>query len=102
MEAIPHLRLDPVATTSGADGHRGLERDKNREWTDRREDTMHAVKGDHLLVHGNHVGEPNREGEIIEAQGPDGAPPYLVRWSDSGHESLVYPGGDAVIQHASE
>lgn len=63
---------------------------------------MHAVKGDHLLVHGNHVGEPNREGEIIEAQGPDGAPPYLVRWSDSGHESLVYPGGDAVIQHASE
>jgi len=60
---------------------------------------MHAAKGDHLVVHGNHVGEPNREGEILEAQGTDGAPPYLVRWSDDGHESLVYPGTDASVEH---
>jgi hypothetical protein len=60
---------------------------------------MHATKGDHLVVHGNHVGEPGREGEILEAHGADGAPPYLVRWSDDGHESLFYPGGDAHVEH---
>jgi Domain of unknown function (DUF1918) len=60
---------------------------------------MQATKGDHLVIHGNHVGERVREGEILEAKGRDGAPPYLVRWSDSGHESLVYPGGDAEVQH---
>jgi len=33
-----------------------------------------------------------RDGEILEVHGEDGGPPYLVRWSDSGHESLVFPG----------
>lgn len=46
-----------------------------------------------------HLGEPVREGEIVEVHGPEGGPPYLVRWSDTGHESLVFPGPDARIQH---
>jgi hypothetical protein len=33
--------------------------------------------------------------------GADGAPPYVVRWSDSGRESLVFPGPDAYVQHFS-
>ena len=37
-----------------------------------------------------------REGEVLEVQGDDGAPPYLVRWSD-GHEGLTYPGPDAYV-----
>ena len=28
-----------------------------------------------------------------------GEPPYLVRWSDNGHESLTFPGPDAYVQH---
>ena len=34
---------------------------------------------------------------ILEVRGPEGAPPYLVRFAD-GHESLVYPGGDCEIE----
>ncbi len=60
---------------------------------------MHATTGDRLVIQGNHVGEPLRDGEIIEVRGKDGAPPYLVRWADNGHESLTYPGPDAHIQH---
>ncbi len=60
---------------------------------------MHATKGDRLVIHGTHVGEPLRDGEIVEVRGPDGAPPYVVRWTDNGHESLTYPGPDAEVQH---
>ena len=28
----------------------------------------------------------------------DGQPPYLVRWEDSGHETLCFPGPDAHVQ----
>lgn len=58
---------------------------------------MHASPGDHLLVEGTKVGAPRRDGEVIEAQGEDGGPPFLVRWNDTGSESLVYPGPDAHI-----
>lgn len=60
---------------------------------------MHATKGDRLVLQGNHVGDPLRAGEIVEVHGADGAPPYLVRWSDDGHESLMFPGPDAYIEH---
>lgn len=60
---------------------------------------MNATVGDWLLVHNAHVGEHSREGEIVEVRGSDGGPPYLVRWTDDGHESLVYPGPDAEIRH---
>jgi len=57
---------------------------------------MQATVGDRLVVESSKVGSPRREGEIIEVRGPDGGPPYLVRWSD-GHEGLSYPGADAHI-----
>jgi hypothetical protein len=59
---------------------------------------MIAAVGDRLLVHNAHVGESSRDGEIVEVKGDDGAPPYVVRWSDDGHESLVFPGPDAEVQ----
>jgi hypothetical protein len=40
-----------------------------------------------------------RDGEIIGVRHADGTPPYVVRWEDTGHESLVYPGPDAMVQH---
>ena len=60
---------------------------------------MYAIKGDRLLVQGNHAGQPLRDGEIIAVRGDDGAPPYLVRWADDGHVSLTYPGPETWIQH---
>lgn len=53
---------------------------------------MQAKVGDRMVAHGTHVSDAVREGEIIEVHGEHGDPPYLVRWSDDGHTSLVYPG----------
>ncbi|MGB6453270.1 MAG: DUF1918 domain-containing protein [Streptosporangiaceae bacterium] len=60
---------------------------------------MQAVVGDRLHVRGHIVGQAERTGEIVEVRGVGGEPPYLVRFSD-GHTSLVFPGPDAVIEHA--
>lgn len=60
---------------------------------------MKAQVGDKMVVQEHHVGEHKREGEIIEVHGPDGTPPYIVKWSDTGHEGLMYPGPDARIEH---
>ncbi|HEY0888168.1 MAG TPA: DUF1918 domain-containing protein [Nocardioides sp.] len=57
---------------------------------------MQAKVGDHLLVEGHKVGQPRRDGEVLEVRGADGQPPYVVRWAD-GHEGLVYPGPDAHV-----
>jgi hypothetical protein len=61
---------------------------------------VQASKGDHIEVRSHHVGEPARQGEIIEVRGQDGSPPYLVRWAD-GHEGLFFPGPDAVVEHVT-
>ncbi|WP_127792253.1 DUF1918 domain-containing protein [Agromyces sp. LHK192] len=61
---------------------------------------MHAVIGDRLVIHGKHVGEAERHGEVLEVRGAEGSPPYLVRYDD-GHEGLLYPGGDCEIEHAT-
>ncbi len=60
-----------------------------------------ASPGDRLVVKGHHTGEPQRDGEILKVLGEDGAPPYLVRWSD-GHESEVFPGSDIFIEHLGD
>jgi hypothetical protein len=58
---------------------------------------MRASVGDRIVIKGHHVGEPDRDCEVIEVRGPDGGAPYLVRWGDSGHESLFFPGSDASV-----
>lgn len=62
---------------------------------------MRAEVGDRLHVHGRTVGDPDQRAEVIEVQGQDGGPPYLVRYPD-GHESLVYPGIDTTVEHPPE
>ena len=62
------------------------------------ESTLRASAGDRLIVRGHHLGEPDRDGEILEVLGKDGAPPYLVRWED-GHVGELFPGSDAFVQH---
>ncbi|GAA1988370.1 DUF1918 domain-containing protein [Catenulispora subtropica] len=58
---------------------------------------MKAMVGDRIIVQSRHLDEPQRDGEIIEVHGPDGAPPYVVRWSEDGHTALLFPGPDAQI-----
>jgi len=59
---------------------------------------MHAVAGDTIAIPGARVGEAGRVGQVLEARGPDGSPPYLVRWND-GHEAVCWPGPEARVQH---
>ena len=59
---------------------------------------MQASVGDRIIVKGHRVGEPDRDAEIM-AVGADGGSPYSVRWGDTGHEALFFPGNDATIQH---
>jgi hypothetical protein len=59
---------------------------------------MKAKPGDRLVIKGHHVGEPDRDGEILEVRGPDGTPPFLVRWDEDGHEGLFFPSTDAAVE----
>jgi hypothetical protein len=59
---------------------------------------MQAVRGDRLVIRSHHAGEPERDAEILEV-GPGGGPPYRVRWGDTGHEGLMFPGSDAYVEH---
>ena len=58
---------------------------------------MRAQVGDKIVIRSAHVDEPVRDGEVLEVRGADGAPPYRVRWSDTGHEALFFPGPDATV-----
>jgi hypothetical protein len=57
---------------------------------------MQAKVGDRLVIESRTTESARREGEILEVRGTNGAPPYVVRWSD-GHEGLTYPGPDAHV-----
>jgi Domain of unknown function (DUF1918) len=59
---------------------------------------MQASKGDRVIAPSHRVGGPDRHGEIVEVQGNDGRPPYLVRWNDSSGEHLFFPGPDTTIE----
>lgn len=61
---------------------------------------MRARSGDHILVHGRKVGDPERSGVIVDVRGDNGAPPYIVRWDGDPGEHLLFPGSDAIITPA--
>jgi hypothetical protein len=58
---------------------------------------MFARKGDRIVVRSTRLDGPVRDAEILEVHHEDGSPPYRVRWSDTGHESLFFPGPDAYV-----
>ncbi len=68
--------------------------------TPEEETAMYARVGDRIVIRSNHLNGPVRDGEIIEVEHEDGRPPYRVRWSDNGHESLFFPGADTYIDRA--
>lgn len=58
---------------------------------------MKAAPGDWLIIEGTHLDDPRRHGMILEVHGPDGSPPYLVRWDDTEAETIVIPSTGAHI-----
>jgi hypothetical protein len=60
---------------------------------------MKASVGDRIVVQGHSSGEPDRDCEVLEVTGRDGEPPYRVRWEDTGHCALYFPGSDAAVHH---
>ena len=65
---------------------------------------MRSSVGDRIVIRGHRVGGPNRDCEVLQVHGPEGGPPYRVRWGDTGNESLFFPGPDATVhyyEHAS-
>ena len=60
---------------------------------------MKARVGDRIVIRGHHIGEPDRDCEVLEVKNPEGEPPYVVRWGDDGREALFFPGSDASVQH---
>jgi hypothetical protein len=53
--------------------------------------------GDLVTIHGHHVGESERTGEILEVLGEPGHEHYRVRWED-GRESIFYPSSNARVR----
>jgi hypothetical protein len=83
---MPERRADAIMMAMTTDSHKPPERSRARV-------------GDRLVIHGHHEGEPKRDAEVLEVLGPDGGPPFRVRWQDDGHESIYYPGSDAHVEH---
>ena len=63
---------------------------------------MNATVGDQLIILSARLDRPVRDGEIMEIRGENGAPPYVVKWNDTGRTSLVFPGPDARIQASQQ
>jgi len=60
---------------------------------------MKASVGDLIRIKNHKIGTTDRTAAVLEVRGPDGTPPWLVRWDDTGHETLFFPGPDASVEH---
>jgi hypothetical protein len=58
---------------------------------------MQANIGDRIVVASQRAGGRERSCQVLETRGHDGSGPFLVRWLDTGHESLFFPGLDASV-----
>ncbi|MFI7670639.1 DUF1918 domain-containing protein [Nocardia sp. NPDC049526] len=45
---------------------------------------------------------PTRRVLIEAVHSPDGSPPYLVHWSDTGHRALTSPGPDSYVLSSAQ
>jgi hypothetical protein len=74
---------------------------------ERKEEGMSEKKevarvGEWIEVHGHVQGQPPRHALVLEVLGSAGNEHYRVKWVDDDHESIFFPGPDAVIQHKAE
>ncbi len=55
---------------------------------------MKAPHRDHIILAASRFDAPTRDGEVLEIDGMDGEPPYLVRWADG----RLCPESDLVLE----
>ena len=60
---------------------------------------MRAAIGDRIVIRAHRIGEHDRDAEVLDT-GPNGAPPFRVKWDDTGHEGLFFPSVDAYVRQA--
>jgi hypothetical protein len=60
---------------------------------------MKAAVGDRVVVASAQPGGRPRSGTIVELRHPDGTPPYVVCWSDTGQDVVYFPGSDSRVEH---
>ena len=63
---------------------------------------MRASVGDEVVVESGHVAGVVRHGRVVEVHHPDGTPPYLVEWAETGERTLVFPGPDTRVIPAEQ
>jgi len=63
---------------------------------------MDVQPGDHLVVRGHTISQPDRNAEVLKVLGAGGGPPYQVRWAEDGHEGLFFPGSDALVEKVAK
>ena len=61
--------------------------------------TVRAAPGDRLVIRPHRLGEPQRDAEVLQVLGPEGRPPFRVRWEDTGADTVLFPGSDALVEH---
>ena len=59
---------------------------------------MKAQIGDQVIVASAQPGAAARTGTIVGLRHPDGTPPYVVRWTDTGQEGVYFPRHDGRIE----
>ncbi|MFN8168628.1 MAG: dsRBD fold-containing protein [Candidatus Nanopelagicales bacterium] len=62
---------------------------------------MKAAVGDRYFVASGRPGH-ERMGHVVELRHPDGTPPYVVRWHDTGAEEVVFPRHDGRVEPQGE
>ena len=63
---------------------------------------VRANRGDRIVFESTHVGQPRRQGEVVEVvPGDGGHDHYRVRWED-GHESTYFPSIDGRVVATGE
>ena len=70
---------------------------------------MEAHIGDHVVVEGTKVGQPQRRGQVLEILRGAGGDRLRVRWEGTDHETVLAPGpdmsveggGDTMVERAS-
>jgi hypothetical protein len=63
---------------------------------------MKGEVGDRIAILSRHLDESVRECQIVGVHGAGGGPPYVVRWLDTGHLGIFFPGPDARVVHDAQ
>jgi hypothetical protein len=62
---------------------------------------MEAQVGDRIVVEGAKVGQPSRQGEVLDVVKSAEVTYYRVRWQD-GQETVFFPSSDAHVEPAAD